>query len=131
RCSRALVPTVVPCRSVSAAESLALFEAAPIFVVAAPIFLNASAIARDGSSGVENTLRVLRAPSSTQTQSVNVPPVSMAMRNARVARTLLSAAFDLDVASGRSAEWSAECGARAMISEMTNKEDYHRARPAQ
>ena len=37
-------------------------------------------MAREGSSGVENTFRVFRAPVSCQTQSVNVPPVSTATR---------------------------------------------------
>ena len=67
-CSRALVPTVVPCRRVTPAP--------------ASIFFRAAAIARDGSSGVENTFSVLSKPPSTHTQSVKVPPVSMAMRNA-------------------------------------------------
>src|SRR5581483_10490014 len=35
-------------------------------------------MAREGSSGVENTLRIRTLPSSTHTQSVKVPPVSMA-----------------------------------------------------
>lgn len=66
------MPTVVPCRSVSRAE----------FVLAeAMIFSKASAMARDGSSGVENSFRVLRLPASVQTQSVKVPPVSMAIRS--------------------------------------------------
>ncbi len=95
RCSSALVPTVVPCSNVSAPP-------VPVRFVDSPIFRRASPIARDGSSGVEKTFRVLSAPSSTHTQSVNVPPVSIAI--ARVARTLLSAAFDFDLASGRSAE---------------------------
>jgi hypothetical protein len=37
-------------------------------------------MAREGSSGVEKTFRVLRTPASSQTQSVNVPPVSTATR---------------------------------------------------
>ena len=103
RCSRALVPTVVPCSSVS--ETPVSLTSWFVLFVASPIFRRASAIARDGSSGVENTFRVLSSPSSIHTQSVNVPPVSIAMRlNARVARTLLSAAFNTDVNSGRSAE---------------------------
>ena len=72
RCSRALVPTVVPCNKV---------RPAPVFSAAPPIFFSASPIAREGSSGVENTFRVRSVPPSTQTQSVNVPPVSMAMRS--------------------------------------------------
>src|SRR5581483_10364428 len=35
-------------------------------------------MAQEGSSGVENTLRIRTLPPSTHTQSVNVPPVSMA-----------------------------------------------------
>jgi hypothetical protein len=49
--------------------------------VAALIFRTAAAMARDGSSGVENSLSVLRAPPSIHTQSVKVPPVSMEMRS--------------------------------------------------
>src|SRR5258708_39388765 len=40
----------------------------------------ASAIAREGSAGVEKTLRIRRVLPSTQMQSVNVPPLSMAIR---------------------------------------------------
>ena len=66
RCSSALVPTVVPCKSVNPA--------------ATPIFWSASAMARDGSSGVENTFNVLSTPPDSHTQSVKVPPVSIAIR---------------------------------------------------
>ncbi len=72
RSSSAFVPTVVPCSSVMPTR--------------APILPSASAIAREGSSGVENTFRVLSSPCSTQTQSVNVPPVSMAMRSVGLAK---------------------------------------------
>jgi len=64
----------VPCSSVRAGRVSGLR-------IVGLIFLRASAIAREGSSGVEKTFRVFRAPFSTHTQSVNVPPVSMAIRN--------------------------------------------------
>ena len=48
-----------------------------------PDFLTAAAIACEGSAGVEKTLAIRTLPSSTQTQSVKVPPVSTAMRRAR------------------------------------------------
>ena len=40
----------------------------------------ASTIACEGSAGVEKTLSMRRRPASIQTQSVKVPPVSMAIR---------------------------------------------------
>ena len=47
-----------------------------------PTFLSASTMARDGSAGVENNFNIARRPfSSTQTQSVKVPPVSIATRS--------------------------------------------------
>src|ERR1700740_341373 len=68
RSSRVLVPTVVPCRRISSPRC--------------PIFCRASAIACDGSAGVEKTFSMRRRPlASVQTQSVKVPPVSMATRN--------------------------------------------------
>jgi hypothetical protein len=110
-----LVPTVVPCSRVTAA-------AFPAFFVALQIFRNASPIAREGSSGVENTFSVLRTPSSTHTQSVNVPPVSIAIT--RVKRTLLPAPFDLDLRPGKCADRIAErdAGCRTRAIKM---EDYH------
>ena len=52
----------------------------PGISIASRIFPRAWAMARDGSSGVENTFKVLSSPPCIHTQSVNVPPVSMAMR---------------------------------------------------
>src|SRR5579864_3653551 len=55
----------------------------------------ASAIACEGSEGVEKTLRIRSVLPSSQTQSVNVPPLSIAIRNgldAAVERMLMSGA---------------------------------------
>ena len=81
RCNSAFVPTVVPCSNVTAARAPLFLSIPPGLFAAPPICLSASPIAREGSSGVENTLSVLSAPSSTQTQSVNVPPVSIATQS--------------------------------------------------
>ena len=51
---------------------------------APPIFSRASTIACDGSAGVEKTLSMRTCPRSAQTQSVKVPPVSMAMWRAGI-----------------------------------------------
>ena len=59
------VPTVVPCRRT---VEIALAD-----------FLQRFDNGLRGSSGVEKTLSMRTCPRSTQTQSVNVPPVSMAM----------------------------------------------------
>ena len=67
RCSNVLVPTVVPCSSTISAEG-AIGE-------------SASAMACDGSAGVEKTLVIRSLPRSIQTQSVKVPPVSTATRS--------------------------------------------------
>jgi hypothetical protein len=64
------VPTVVP--HVSSSEGSA----------ATSTFSNARTIARAGSSGVEGTFSISKRPSRTKTQSVNVPPVSIAIRMA-------------------------------------------------
>src|SRR5579862_8753287 len=66
RCSKVFVPTVVPCRIVTGAPGGA-------------ILLTASAIAVEGSLGVEKTFKIRREESSSQTQSVKVPPLSMAI----------------------------------------------------
>src|SRR5580704_5308273 len=67
RCSSVLVPTVVPCSKMTAPTGLTC--------------ASASAIACDGSPGVEKTFAMRSFPRSTQTQSVKVPPVSTAMRS--------------------------------------------------
>src|SRR5947209_13518164 len=69
RCKSALVPTVVPCSRITGCLPA--------------ICVMASAMAFEGSEGVEKSLSALNAPvaGSSQTQSVNVPPVSMAIRN--------------------------------------------------
>src|SRR4051812_47893793 len=54
-------------------------ESAPLQILSM-----AAMIAREGSSGVENTLSMRTRPASTHTQSVNVPPVSTATRNSVV-----------------------------------------------
>src|ERR1017187_5626348 len=67
-CSRSvLVPTVVPWRRTSSPSWATLRRA--------------STMAWEGSAGVEKTLSMRRRPASIQTQSVKVPPVSMAMRS--------------------------------------------------
>jgi hypothetical protein len=63
-----LVPTVVPCNIVTSALGVAIF----------PI---AAAIACEGSAGVEKTFNIRNRFLSSQRQSVNVPPLSIAMRN--------------------------------------------------
>jgi hypothetical protein len=52
----------------------------------------ATTIARDGSAGVENTLsiRKRRVEGSIHTQSVNVPPVSIAMRRGSERRAMVA-----------------------------------------
>src|ERR1700681_1765275 len=103
-CNKALVPTVVPWCSVRDVQ----FVLEVRLCDASPIFLRASAMAREGSSGVENTFKFLSTPSSIQTQSVKVPPVSIAMRSS----------LWRPVRFG----WRLECDAVAM-----NGKDYHYA----
>src|SRR4051812_31883596 len=69
RCKSVFVPTVVACKR----------RSAPGW----PIWATASAMAFDGSSGVEKTfsMRSAALAGSAQTQSVKVPPVSTATRN--------------------------------------------------
>jgi hypothetical protein len=52
----------------------------------------ASTMAREGSEGVENTLsiRSRRVEGSIHTQSVNVPPVSIAMRRGSERRAMVA-----------------------------------------
>src|SRR5438270_13470254 len=73
RCSNALVPTVVPCNSVTGCVPAILHTV--------------SVIGREGSAGVENnfSMRSSLVAGSIHTQSVKVPPVSMAMRNGALA----------------------------------------------
>src|SRR6185312_3570955 len=66
RCRSVLVPTVVPCSTT-------------ISWASAAILLTASAMACAGSAGVENTFRMRRVEPCNQTQSVKVPPLSMAI----------------------------------------------------
>ena len=80
------MPTVVPWRSVKFS--------------ATPIFSSASAIAREGSSGVENTFKVLSALPAAHTQSVKVPPVSIAMRISRRAARAMNRGRVSDAALG-------------------------------
>src|SRR5205085_4857424 len=71
RSRSAFVPTVVPCttsRSPSRAPVSAATRRKP------------SVIAREGSSGVEGTLKIFARPSARYTKSVNVPPVSTPTR---------------------------------------------------
>jgi hypothetical protein len=67
RSSRLLVPTVVPCSNTISPEQ--------------PLRETACAMDCEGSSGVENTFTMRNRPRSIQTQSVNVPPVSTAIRD--------------------------------------------------
>jgi hypothetical protein len=62
-----LVPTVVPCSNTISPEQ--------------PLRETACAMDCEGSSGVENTFTMRNRPRSIQTQSVNVPPVSTAIRD--------------------------------------------------
>src|SRR6266852_1706218 len=66
RCNRVLVPTVVPWRMVTSEPGRAIFSTAP-------------AMAWDGSAGVEKTFRMRKVDPSSHTQSVNVPPLSIAI----------------------------------------------------
>src|SRR6201999_3300136 len=75
RCRSVFVPTVVPCKTTI---SLPLLFAPEIFCMA-------PAIAAAGSAGVENTFRMRSVEAWSQTQSVKVPPLSMAiLRGVRV-----------------------------------------------
>src|SRR5258708_2251983 len=66
RCNRVLVPTVVPCKTRTS-------------MPAGAILATASAMAWEGSAGVEKTFNMRRLDFSSQTQSVNVPPLSIAI----------------------------------------------------
>lgn len=85
-CSRSRNPAVVtkavraPLRSNNAL--VATVEPWTICLLAIGTRCNPSSTARAGSSGVENTLKVVRRPvaSSKMTKSVNVPPMSIPMR---------------------------------------------------
>src|SRR5947209_4837990 len=66
RCNNVLVPTVVPCSTVAPDPE-------------DEILPTASAMACEGSAGVEKTFRILSVEPSSHTQSVKVPPLSMAI----------------------------------------------------
>jgi len=68
----AFVPTVVPQTKSTPVESVSFCPT--------KIFSSASAIASAGLCGVEGSFRIWRRPLRTKTQSVKVPPVSIAMR---------------------------------------------------
>src|SRR5215813_11475510 len=66
------------------------------------ILVTASAIAREGSSGVEKTFRIRTEDPSSQTQSVKVPPLSMAILRGRRA--------GMEVSDSNTSDWQLAVG---------------------